>query len=170
MRPIGALCPNRPFSPPKLGPRPTFYSPPRTLQLPDSSCTLIAVLYNPGQHAGASFMKTNGKSLLNLPIICCSLVVLALLTPDACGVMTVELGGRWPENWPEELEPLRFKASTGDFMSASHATYYYIPFDTRDEFERAWPALQAQRGVGPFNRSWAGTKAGTVEDAGPRRM
>jgi len=76
-----------------------------------------------------------------LPIICYSLVVLALSGSHAFGGMTVELGGSWPENWPRELEPFRFKASTGHFMSGSRATYYYIPFDTRDEFERAWPAL-----------------------------
>jgi len=97
-------------------------------------------------------MKTIAKSLLNLPIICCCLVVLALLTGDAYGLMTMELGGRWPENWPEDLEPLRFKASTGEFVSASCATYYYIPFDTRDEFERAWPALLRLKSKGaPLN-------------------
>ncbi|MHC4745481.1 MAG: DUF5329 family protein [Planctomycetota bacterium] len=76
-----------------------------------------------------------------LSIISYSLVILALSGSEALGLMMVEPGGKWPENWPSELEHFRFKASTGHFMAGAVATYYYIPFDTREEFERAWPAI-----------------------------
>lgn len=76
-----------------------------------------------------------------LSIIRYSLVILALSASNAFCTMLVEPGGDWPENWPRELEALRFKASTGHFMAGSVATLYYIPFDAREEFERAWPAI-----------------------------
>jgi len=48
--------------------------------------------------------------------------------------------GEWPETWPAELEPLRGQARTleGPLLPQLH---YQIPFQTREQFEAAWPHL-----------------------------
>lgn len=51
-------------------------------------------------------------------------------------------GGNWPKNWPEELEVLRPQSKTGYASGATpEATYYEIPFNVREDFEKAWPAI-----------------------------
>ena len=80
-------------------------------------------------------MKTNVSKTMR-----CLLAVL-LMGSFAFGVMRVKEGGTWPANWPQELEPLREQATTGDFRAGAHATYYYIEFSSREQFEQAWPAL-----------------------------
>src|SRR6266436_946464 len=47
--------------------------------------------------------------------------------------------GKWPENWPEELEPLRKQART--FEGPIDQLRYLIPFTNREDFESAWPHL-----------------------------
>jgi hypothetical protein len=55
------------------------------------------------------------------------------------------MGGDWPKNWPAELEPFRARAETleGGLIPFAQPVYtaYYIPFESREEFEKAWPAL-----------------------------
>jgi len=53
---------------------------------------------------------------------------------------SVENRGAWPENWPQELEPLRKQSWTleGPIFPQVH---YAIPFKSRDEFEAAWPHI-----------------------------
>jgi hypothetical protein len=71
---------------------------------------------------------------------CCSIVVLAAVS-CAFGLMIVRDGGHWPDNWPEQMDALRSSATTGDFSSGAQATYYYIEFSSRDQFEGVWPCL-----------------------------
>jgi hypothetical protein len=49
-------------------------------------------------------------------------------------------GGRWPMNWPKELEPLRKQAWSWTDGTLGWASYD-IPFTTREEFEAAWPHI-----------------------------
>ena len=74
-------------------------------------------------------------------ILFSSLLFLSMTTTYTFGIMIINKGGNWPANWPEVLEPFRPIATTGNFMGGSQATYYYIEFETRDEFESVWPSI-----------------------------
>ena len=70
-----------------------------------------------------------------------SLSILLLTAACSFGLKIISKGGRWPVNWPAALEPFRTRATTGDFIPGSSVTYYFIEFETRDEFEGVWPSL-----------------------------
>jgi len=57
----------------------------------------------------------------------------------ARGVVT--LGGDWPQNWPEELEPFRERAESVSWGMSVWTQYYIIEFRTREEFEAIWPVV-----------------------------
>jgi len=63
-------------------------------------------------------------------------VVAAQLFAD----VSIENRGRWPESWPQELEPLREKSRTIEGPLAGFL-HYEIPFSDRDAFESAWSHL-----------------------------
>ena len=48
--------------------------------------------------------------------------------------------GDWPKSWPKEMEPLRKQAQTlvGPMVDARH---FAIRFNSREQFEAAWPSL-----------------------------
>lgn len=48
--------------------------------------------------------------------------------------------GTWPKSWPSKLEPLRKQARTlvGPMVDARH---FAIRFNSREQFEAAWPSL-----------------------------
>lgn len=62
------------------------------------------------------------------------------LTCSASGEWGIAELGTWPENWPQELEPLREQSRTltGSLLEL---TFYEIPFTSRAEFEAAWPHI-----------------------------
>jgi len=75
-----------------------------------------------------------------------SRIFVGLLLFAACAGMAlaarfVEEGGRWPATWPDEMEPLRERATTYEFSSGTQEQSYVIPFTDREEFERLWPTL-----------------------------
>ena len=49
--------------------------------------------------------------------------------------------GNWPDSWPKELESLRERAKTVQVMHGIQETVYEIPFESREEFEKAWPHI-----------------------------
>jgi len=49
--------------------------------------------------------------------------------------------GSWPDSWPKELEPLRDSAKTIYHSFGVQGVAYVIPFDNRDQFEKAWPYI-----------------------------
>ncbi len=63
----------------------------------------------------------------------------------ACGVCyaLIEIAerGTWPDSWPKELEPYRDQARTLGVATGIQETVYEIPFDSREEFEKAWPHI-----------------------------
>ena len=81
-----------------------------------------------------------------------SLSILLLTAACSFGAMIVRKGGHWPRNWPAALEPFRTRATTGSFSAGAQATYYYIEFETREEFEGVWPSLLKLKSKGaPLN-------------------
>ena len=58
----------------------------------------------------------------------------------AHGVYRFSDDGRWPTDWPKELEPLRKQARTlvGPDAGSRH---YAISFADREAFEAAWPHI-----------------------------
>jgi hypothetical protein len=49
--------------------------------------------------------------------------------------------GTWPTSWPKELEPYREQASSFGVAHGIQEEVYEIPFDNREEFEKAWPHI-----------------------------
>lgn len=69
--------------------------------------------------------------------------VLLTFSFAASAFMTfVDVGG-WPKTWPGELEEFRDQAWTLDGPVVTQR--YYIAFESREEFERAWPVLLRTR-------------------------
>ena len=60
--------------------------------------------------------------------------------------------GRWPATWPKALEPYRAQARTHvihhAYLGTTNQTAYEIEFASREEFEKAWPAILAVRDKG----------------------
>jgi hypothetical protein len=75
-------------------------------------------------------------------------------------------GGKWPQSWPKELEPLRKQAWTWEHGFGGMS--YDIPFANRKEFEAAWPHILTLKSKGasitllrgPHLRVEAGKTAG----------
>lgn len=57
------------------------------------------------------------------------------------GLMMVHSRGTWPGSWPEELEPLRDRSVSYDVAAGNQEMVHEIPFTSRAEFERLWPAI-----------------------------
>ena len=51
----------------------------------------------------------------------------------------IALEGRWPKDWPTELEPLRKQSRT--LYHTQQGSTYEIYFASRDKFESAWPYI-----------------------------
>jgi len=83
-------------------------------------------------HNGEITMKRTAGILATLLVG----VVAAQLFAD----VSIENRGRWPESWPQELEPLREKSRTIEGPLAGFL-HYEIPFSDRDAFESAWSHL-----------------------------
>ena len=70
-------------------------------------------------------------------------LVVLLVVSMTCGVchavVTTIERGTWPESWPKELEPYRRQAKTVEVAHGIQETVYQVPFDSREEFEKAWP-------------------------------
>ncbi len=61
-----------------------------------------------------------------IAVVSTILAIQLFLDLAAFPLMTVMEGGRWPQNWPEELEPLRKGAKTCDFrggLSGDHLSH-----------------------------------------------
>jgi hypothetical protein len=56
--------------------------------------------------------------------------------------------GRWPATWPKELESFRSRSKTLRVAMGNHEDVYEIPFESRKEFEAAWPHILSLRSKG----------------------
>jgi len=72
-------------------------------------------------------------------------LVVALAVAMACAVCSALSEytdrGTWPDSWPKELEPLRDRAKSVYHSFGVQGVEYVIPFDNREEFEKAWPYI-----------------------------
>jgi len=59
----------------------------------------------------------------------------------ASGAVTIAEAGRWPQDWPTELEPFRGQAKTFGIATGIQENVYEIRFSGREEFERIWPTI-----------------------------
>src|SRR5687768_4010732 len=66
-------------------------------------------------------------------------LVAVLFPVAATGWMSISKRGNWPSSWPPELEPLRARSWSAEGPWTT--SQYFISFETREEFEAAWPAL-----------------------------
>src|SRR6476659_7260701 len=69
-------------------------------------------------------------------------LLLAMVLPFVASAMFSTMEKElWPATWPKELEPFRSHARTVEEASGAQENIYEIRFDSREEFERAWPAI-----------------------------
>jgi len=76
------------------------------------------------------------------------LVAIAFCTVSSVyALYVVNDRGTWPDDWPQELEPLRTQSRTleGPRQPFLH---YAIPFTEREAFEAAWPHLLTVKSQG----------------------
>jgi len=74
------------------------------------------------------------------------ILVLTLASALCIAVVYTSQEGRWPESWPKELEPYRKHARTVMVAHGIQENVYEIPFDRREEFEKAWPHILKLKG------------------------
>ncbi len=70
-------------------------------------------------------------------------LILVFLVCTASTVFALDIffrGGKWPEDWPKELEPFRAQSSTRLSGIVQYLSYE-IPFENRADFEAVWPHL-----------------------------
>ena len=106
------------------------------------------------------------KPTLRIP----ALLLVGMLVPALSVfsiVFEVELDrGGWPDTWPNELEPYRDQVTTTQVAHGIHERVYEIRFNSRKEFERAWPHILTvkSRGAplvierGPFTYNVSGSE------------
>jgi len=75
-------------------------------------------------------------------------VAVLLWSAPASGFVSVHEKGGWPADWPEQLEPFRDRARTFDVGTTVRESVHEIRFETKEEFERVWPALLQLRTEG----------------------
>jgi hypothetical protein len=68
------------------------------------------------------------------------LAVVSLFALTLYGDYAVNDRGTWPESWPRELDPLRTQARTFEGPKEL-LRHYAIPFNSREDFEAAWPHI-----------------------------
>jgi len=86
------------------------------------------------------------KPTLRIP----ALLLVGMLIPALSvfsRVATVERG-EWPDTWPEELEPYRDQAKTVQVGHGIQERVYEIRFNSREDFERAWPHILTVKSKG----------------------
>ena len=73
--------------------------------------------------------------------------VCLLSASSVYALWSVSKTGVWPDSWPEEMEPLREQSSSirGGLVDVS---IHHIPFESRKEFEAAWPHIVAVKSEG----------------------
>ncbi len=67
--------------------------------------------------------------------------VLFLVAFGASGMVSTSPQGKWPSDWPKELEPLRSCSKTVTIATGIQQDIYEIPFTNRSEFQKIWPTI-----------------------------
>jgi hypothetical protein len=77
-----------------------------------------------------------------LLVLMCLVLVAAVSGSLAWAVVFVDEQGKWPADWPAELEPLRATSRTIDVGTGLQEAIYEIPLVERKSFEAIWPAVR----------------------------
>jgi hypothetical protein len=80
--------------------------------------------------------------------ISCLTAALVLVSALSLARVSIVTEGMWPDSWPKELEPYQEQARTVSVAHGIQETVYEIPFDRRDEFEKAWPHVLTLKSEG----------------------
>ena len=102
------------------------------------------------------------------PIILPSCILL-LFTSLCFALIMTDGVGRWPQSWPEELESLRKQSKTIQVAHGIKETVFEIPFNSQEQFEKAWPYILEVKSKGapliieksPSTYKVSGSKMGT---------
>lgn len=86
------------------------------------------------------------KRVLLRPVF--SLLLIATAVSNASAIAFVADRGNWPEEWPQELEPLRPTSRTLGVGTGIQENIYEIPIPDRATFEKVWPAVLQVRTPG----------------------
>jgi hypothetical protein len=98
------------------------------------------------------------RRVVTLQLVLCLLLSLAVV-PGWALVETANTG-RWPADWPEELEPFRGRAQTTGVATGLQMNIYQIPFETHEEFQSVWPViLDLKSKGGTLTLSYVGSEA-----------
>lgn len=81
-------------------------------------------------------------------IVVTAAVGIVLLAGASFAAIMYHSKGKWPEAWPEALDPLREQAETIYVANGTQETVYQIPFHSQEEFEQAWPHILAVKSPG----------------------
>ncbi len=77
------------------------------------------------------------------------LVVMTVLLSSLCfALVMISSTGTWPDSWPKELGPYRKQARTLGVAHGIQETVHEIPFDNREDFEKAWPHILTLKSPG----------------------
>ena len=68
-------------------------------------------------------------------------LALSLMSVVCYALVMTSNRGNWPDSWPKELESLRDRSKTVEVAHGIQETVYEIPFESREEFEKAWPHI-----------------------------
>ena len=89
------------------------------------------------------------------------LVLLILLSALCFALVSIEGSGRWPADWPKELESYRGQAKTIGVAAGNHEDVFEISFRSREQFEKIWPVIQTLKSEGaPLTLTTAGSAPG----------
>ena len=66
----------------------------------------------------------------------------------AFAMVAIQWRGTFPKSWPQELDAFRNEARTLWIGNGIQETVYEIQFDTRDEFQKAWPYIISLKSKG----------------------
>jgi hypothetical protein len=83
---------------------------------------------------------------LRTPILL--VLVMSVVALPSSAVILKEERGSWPDDWPEELEPLRKTSRTITIGTGVSEKIYDIPIPDRETFEKVWPAILELRTPG----------------------
>ena len=84
-----------------------------------------------------------------------------LVSPLCFGLVEILGEGRWPADWPKELEAYRGQAKTIRVGAGNHEDVFEISFRSRDEFEKIWPVVLKLKSEGaPLTLISAGSGPG----------
>jgi hypothetical protein len=91
-----------------------------------------------------------------------AVLFLSILLSALCfALVSIESSGRWPADWPKELEQFRKQAKAIGVAAGNQEDVFEISFRSREEFEKVWPVILTLKSEGaPLTLTTAGSAPG----------